>query len=101
MAQCLEMRKEGSDKRQEMFKRFFAWLREHPIDKIAKYTERYELHTKWIAQQREAREKGMGLGEVKEEVRREVAKEKEIGIKEEPAKMEPVVREYPKMRAEE
>lgn len=48
------MRKDGSGKRQEMYRRFFQWLKEHPIDKIAKYVERYELQTKWIIQQREA-----------------------------------------------
>lgn len=74
-----------------MFKRFFTWLKEHPIDKIAKYTERYELQTKWIAQQREAREKGVAV--VKEEVPKEVATKEEIkeeSVKEKNAKEEAV-----------
>jgi hypothetical protein len=35
-----------------MYRRYFDWLKGHPIDKIAKYVERYELQTQWIRQQR-------------------------------------------------
>jgi len=35
-----------------MYGRYFSWLKGHPIDKIAKYVERYELQTQWIAEQR-------------------------------------------------
>jgi hypothetical protein len=65
------MRKDGSEKRQEMYRRFFQWLREHPIDKIAKYVERYELQTKWIIQQREIM---TGKQVKKEEVEKELKK---------------------------
>jgi hypothetical protein len=65
------MRKDGSEKRQEMYRRFFQWLKEHPIDKIAKYVERYELQTKWIIQQREIM---TGKQVKKEEVEKELKK---------------------------
>jgi hypothetical protein len=59
-----------------MYRRYFQWLKEHPIDKINKYTERYELQTRWIAQQREnpkLKEKVVGkeIEVNKEEVRAE------------------------------
>lgn len=72
-----------------MFKRFFTWLKEHPIDKIVKYTQRYELQTQWIAQQRNAREKGVVVKEEGKEVKEE-AFEKEV--KEEVVKVEAVLR---------
>ena len=50
----MEFRKEEQfAKRKELYTKYFHWLKEHPIDKIAKYKERYGLQTKWIAEQRQ------------------------------------------------
>ena len=54
LAQCLDFKKDGvqPEKQREALKKYFEWLRIHPIDKIAKYIERYDLQTKWIHEQR-------------------------------------------------
>lgn len=54
LAQCLEFKKEtdSSSKKKEAYTKYLQWLTEHPIDKIRKYLERYELQTKWIKEKR-------------------------------------------------